>query len=53
MPDIRLTETFKEFFDNAKSSGFVLIICSIISLIVANSMFSDVYLGFWKSYAGR
>ena len=52
MPDIRLTETFKEFFDNEKSSGFVLILCSIVSLIVANSMFSESYLGFWKSYAG-
>ena len=52
MPDIRLTETFKEFFDNEKSSGFVLILCSIVSLIVANSMFSESYLGFWKSYVG-
>ena len=52
MPDIKLTDTFKEFFKNEKSSGFVLIICSIVSLVVANSVFSDGYLGFWKSYAG-
>ena len=52
MPDIRLTETFKAFFDNEKSSGFVLILCSIVSLLVANSMFAESYLGFWKSYAG-
>lgn len=52
MPDIRLTRTFREFFDNEKSSGFVLIICSIVSLIVANSAFSESYLGFWKSYVG-
>ena len=52
MPDIRLTKTFKEFFENEKSSGFVLIICSIVSLIVANSVFSEGYLGFWKSYVG-
>ncbi len=52
MPDIRLTETFKEFFNNEKSSGIVLMVCSIISLIVANSVFSDSYLSFWKSYVG-
>ena len=52
MTDIRLTQTFKEFFENEKSSGFVLIICSIVSLIVANSVFSEGYLGFWKSYVG-
>lgn len=52
MPEILLTATFKEFFKNEKSSGFVLIVCAIISLIVANSMFSDSYLDFWKSYVG-
>lgn len=29
-----------------------LFFCCIISLILANSMFSDSYLGFWKSYVG-
>lgn len=52
MPDIKLTKTFKEFFDNEKSSGFLLIACSIVSLLVANSMFSESYLSFWKSYVG-
>lgn len=52
MPDFRLTETFKEFFDNEKSSGFVLILCSLLSLVVANSVVSDAYLGFWQRYVG-
>ena len=30
----------------------MLIICSIISLIIANSMFSESYLSFWKMYVG-
>ncbi len=52
MSDIRLTETFKEFFNNEKSAGFVLIACSILSLLVANSALSSSYLGFWQSYVG-
>ncbi len=49
----RLSETFKEFFQSEKSSGIVLIICSIISLLLANSLFSDNYLAFWKTYVGE
>ncbi len=49
---IKLTDSFKEFFKNEKSAGITLIICSIISLIVANSMYSESYLGFWKTYVG-
>ncbi len=46
----RITNTFKEFFHNEKSSGFVLIACAVVSLLIANSALSDAYLGFWKSY---
>ncbi len=49
---IKLTDTFNEFFENEKSAGIMLIICSIISLIVANSVFSESYLSFWKIYVG-
>ena len=45
-----LTKTFQEFFQNEKSSGFVLIACAVVSLLVANSSFSEAYLGFWKTY---
>ena len=47
-----LTKTFKEFFQNEKSSGFVLIACALVSLLVANSFLSEAYLGFWKTYVG-
>lgn len=52
MNDPYLTRTFKEFFHNEKSSGIVLIACSLVSILVANSVFSGAYLGFWKSYVG-
>ncbi|MFM2199199.1 MAG: Na+/H+ antiporter NhaA [Verrucomicrobiota bacterium] len=46
------TKALAGFFHSEKSSGFVLIACAIFSLVLANSSFSEAYLGFWKSYAG-
>jgi len=48
----KLSRTFKAFFDSGKSSGILLVICTIISLILANSAFGTGYLGFWQSYYG-
>jgi Na+:H+ antiporter, NhaA family len=48
---VRLTEAFKEFFENEKSSAIVLIFCTIVSLIIANSVFGEPYINFWyKTY---
>jgi len=33
----KLTRTFKEFFDDQKSSGIILIVCTVVSLIIINS----------------
>ncbi len=49
----RLTKTFKEFFDSGKSSGILLIICTVISLIIANSILGENYLKFWQMYVGN
>lgn len=48
----KLSKSFKAFFDSEKSSGVLLIICTIISLIIANSAFGTQYLSFWKMYLG-
>lgn len=48
----KLSKSFKAFFDSEKSSGILLIICTIVSLILANSMVGAGYLGFWQSYYG-
>jgi len=42
-----LSSTFNRFFESEKSSGIVLIFCTILSLIVANSSFGPAYLDFW------
>ena len=48
----KLSKTFNLFFESEKSSGILLIICTIASLILANSIFSGDYLGFWRIYIG-
>ena len=48
----RLSNTFKDFFDSEKSSGILLIICTIVSLLIANSIVGANYLSFWKMYVG-
>lgn len=45
-----LTQALTKFFQNEKSSGFVLIACAIASLLLANSTFAEAYLRIWKTY---
>lgn len=44
---IKLSQSFNDFFENEKFAGIALILCTIVSLILANSMFQESYLGFW------
>ncbi|MBS1228480.1 MAG: Na+/H+ antiporter NhaA [Proteobacteria bacterium] len=44
----RLTRSFQKFFNSEKSSGIVLIVCTAISLLVANSTGSADYQRFWQ-----
>jgi NhaA family Na+:H+ antiporter len=43
-----LSSTFKNFFNSEKSSGIVILFCTLISISVANSIFGDEYLNFWR-----
>ena len=43
-----LSKTFTDFFDSEKSSGVLLIICTIASLAIANSTLGSAYLDFWQ-----
>jgi NhaA family Na+:H+ antiporter len=42
-----LSSSFNRFFESEKSSGVVLIFCTILSLLLANSSFGPAYLDFW------
>lgn len=51
---MKITKLFKDFFESEKVGGFLLIICTIISLLLANSIFSDDYLHVWHiPFAGK
>ena len=47
-----LSNTFQQFFDSEKSSGILLIICTVISLLIANSPGGADYLSLWQTYVG-
>jgi Na+:H+ antiporter, NhaA family len=46
------SDLFTDFFENEKSSGLILIGCTLISLILANSIFSAQYLQTWHIKVG-
>lgn len=47
-----ISKTFTRFFESEKSSGIVLIVCTIVSLAIANSALGPSYLDFWHVNAG-
>ena len=51
---MKVTRLFKDFFESEKAGGLILIGCTIISLLVANSSFGADYQHFWHtSFAER
>jgi NhaA family Na+:H+ antiporter len=48
----RLSKTFQSFFSSEKSSGILLIACTVVSLAITNSMLGANYSGFWQAYVG-
>lgn len=51
MADIQSTasRTFNDFFESEKSSGILLILCTFISLVIANSFLGPEYQRFWHA----
>jgi NhaA family Na+:H+ antiporter len=50
---MKVTKLFKDFFDSEKSGGLVLIACTILSLIIANSTVGTDYHNFFQTkFAG-
>ncbi len=46
---MKVTKLFNNFFDNEKSGGILLILCTILSLSIANSSLAGVYHRLWTS----
>ncbi len=49
MPTRQLSETFIRFFESEQSGGMLLLICTALSLAIANSALGSHYLAFWKT----
>ena len=48
----KLSKSFKNFFDSEKSSGILLILCTVVSLLLANSIIGANYLSIWHLHVG-
>ena len=48
----RMTKLFTEFFESEKIAGIMLILCTITSILIANSYFGKDYLDFWHNKIG-
>lgn len=46
---MKLTKIFHAFFNSEKTGGLVLIACTIVSLILANSAGGTSYISFWQT----
>lgn len=47
-----LTQLFVEFFESEQASGIVLILCTVISIAIANSSLGEAYSRFWNAKIG-
>lgn len=47
-----LSRTFNNFFESEKSGGLLLILCTVVSLLLANSTLAPAYLAFWHTSLG-
>ncbi len=48
----KLTKIFVEFLESERISGIALILCTLISIVIANSHFGIGYLDFWHTNVG-
>lgn len=46
---MKLTKTFKAFFESQKSGGILLLFVTIVSLVLANSAIQTQYIAFWET----
>ncbi len=44
-----ISKTFQAFFESEKSGGILLILCTAVSLLLANSLIGVYYIGFWQT----
>ncbi len=50
--DENLSQLFEDFFKSEKAGGLILLACTVISLLLSNSVFGTTYLHFWHTNFG-
>lgn len=50
---MKLTKTFKTFFESEKAGGLLLLFTTVLSLLLANSTYQTEYISFWKTPLGH
>jgi Na+:H+ antiporter, NhaA family len=50
---LKLSNTFKSFFESEKSGGIILLLATLLSLILANLPIQTQYLAFWETAIGN
>ena len=50
MADLRLTKLFREFVESERTGGLILVFCTVISILLANSGAGEGYLHFWHTH---
>lgn len=50
---MQISKLFSDFLNSEKAGGFTLIGCTLISLLLANSVLSDTYLHLWHYQIGN
>lgn len=49
---MKFNTLFENFFNSEKTAGFILIACTVVSLLIANSSVGPAYLDFWNIKLG-
>jgi NhaA family Na+:H+ antiporter len=50
MAEFRLTKLFREFFESEKTGGLILVFCTVMSILIANSGLGEGWLHFWHTH---
>jgi NhaA family Na+:H+ antiporter len=45
---LRITTIFRDFFKNQQSAGVLLVLCTLASLFISNSIWGTAYVSMWK-----
>jgi Na+:H+ antiporter, NhaA family len=46
---MKLSGLFTEFFNSEKAGGLILVACTFVSLVIANTTIGDQYIHFWHT----